>query len=307
MYILYMDRSRRKNNLWDFFYRTDLQPKNFFFFKTLPFLHIGPNVNLVGKGRSRLGVEMPVGIRNLFSMKKKEGFSSSQLTQSFPQTNTKEKDLPSQKKKQKKKKEITAHRKPVLPLKRAPPLPKTKFRGRKREGKKKSRKKKRGNKKRRRKKRRRKKSRGKKEGKKRGVKKKKEKRKRRRKKEIFYEEKKKTKQKKRKEKNQLTASGLIFASGASNFHSLVLSISITPSITAWATCTPRGPNSLARLCVSARRANLPVAKADVKADPFSAAVAPVKMRVGGCGRLVDWRRRGRVAWEKRKAPRLDDF
>jgi hypothetical protein len=37
------------------------------------------------------------------------------------------------------------------------------------------------------------------------------------------------------------------------------------------------------------------------------AVAPVKIRVGGClalESLVVWRRRGRAAWEKMRAPLL---
>ena len=85
------------------------------------------------------------------------------------------------------------------------------------------------------------------------------------------------------EKGQkLTASALIFASSPpSTFHSLVRGISITPSMTACATCTPRGPNSRARLCARARRANFPVAKEAQFAEPLSAAVAEVKIRVGG--------------------------
>lgn len=103
---------------------------------------------------------------------------------------------------------------------------------------------------------------------------------------------------------ELTASGLIFPSGASTFHSLVLGISMIPSMIAWVTCTPLGPNSLDKLCVSERNANFPVEKADVIAEPFIAAVAPVKMSVGGYLRSVDLRRRGSVAWAKWKAPRL---
>ena len=49
-----------------------------------------------------------------------------------------------------------------------------------------------------------------------------------------------------------------------------------------------------------------VAKAAKRALPLTEAVAPVKMRVGGWVDSVDVeaRRRGRVAWEKRKAPLL---
>ena len=49
-----------------------------------------------------------------------------------------------------------------------------------------------------------------------------------------------------------------------------------------------------------------VAKAAKRAEPFTEAVAPVKMRVGGWveGEEVEARRRGRVAWEKLKAPLL---
>ena len=47
---------------------------------------------------------------------------------------------------------------------------------------------------------------------------------------------------------QLTASGLIFASSPRFFvHSFVLSMSMIPSTLTCATCTPFGPNSLARL------------------------------------------------------------
>ena len=52
-------------------------------------------------------------------------------------------------------------------------------------------------------------------------------------------------------------------------------------MTACATCTPCGPNSLARLVDSARKANFPVEKEDIWAFDFTLAVAPVKMRVGG--------------------------
>jgi len=76
-------------------------------------------------------------------------------------------------------------------------------------------------------------------------------------------------------------SGLIFASGASNFHSFVLGISITPSMMAWTTCTPFGPNSRAKDCDRALMANLPVAKLENNAPPLRAAVAEVKINVGG--------------------------
>ena len=48
-----------------------------------------------------------------------------------------------------------------------------------------------------------------------------------------------------------------------------------------------------------------VAKAAKRAEPLTEAVAPVKMREGGCSEVdVEKRRRGRVAWEKRKDPLL---
>lgn len=50
-------------------------------------------------------------------------------------------------------------------------------------------------------------------------------------------------------------------------------------------------------------ANLPVAKEEQRAEPLREAVAPVKMRVGGCfggeEDSRDLRRSGRVDWEKR--------
>lgn len=102
----------------------------------------------------------------------------------------------------------------------------------------------------------------------------------------------------------LTASGSIFPPSPKS-HSFVLGISMTPSITACAICTPFGPNSLARLCAIALRANFIVAKAAKFAEPFTEAVAPVKMRLGGWGEvLVEARRRGRVAWAKLKEPLL---
>ena len=104
---------------------------------------------------------------------------------------------------------------------------------------------------------------------------------------------------------ELTACGLIFASGASNFQSLVLSMSMTPSIIACATCTPFGPNSRASDWAKALIANLPVAKEEHNAEPFMAAVADVKMSVGGYSPEVAWRRSGRQAWAKWNAPLLE--
>jgi hypothetical protein len=49
-----------------------------------------------------------------------------------------------------------------------------------------------------------------------------------------------------------------------------------------------------------------VAKAAKRAELFTEAVAPVNIRVGGLGDvLVEARRRGRMAWEKWKAPLLE--
>ena len=94
------------------------------------------------------------------------------------------------------------------------------------------------------------------------------------------------------------ASGEILPSSPKS-HSLVRGMSITPSMTACATCTPCGPNSLARDWAIARRANFVVAKAAKRAEPLTDAVAPVNIRDGGCGEVLvdDWRR-GRMAWEK---------
>lgn len=48
-----------------------------------------------------------------------------------------------------------------------------------------------------------------------------------------------------------------------------------------------------------------VAKAAKRAEPLTEAVAPVKIKVGGySAEVVEARRRGRVAWEKLKAPLL---
>jgi hypothetical protein len=100
------------------------------------------------------------------------------------------------------------------------------------------------------------------------------------------------------------APGLIFASGASNLYSLVLGMSITPSTITWEMWTPLGPNSLASDCDSDLSAHFPVENDAHCAEPLIDAVAPVNMRVGGYFRSVDLRRRGRTAWEKRKAPVL---
>ena len=47
-----------------------------------------------------------------------------------------------------------------------------------------------------------------------------------------------------------------------------------------------------------------VANEAKSAEPLREAVAPVKIRVGGGERAVEARRRGRVDWEKLKAPLL---
>lgn len=82
-------------------------------------------------------------------------------------------------------------------------------------------------------------------------------------------------------------------------------MSITPSMMACATWTPRGPNSRARLCVNPRTANLPAAKVANRADPRTDAVAPVTISVGGCGEDgTASRRDGSVCCAKLKRPRL---
>jgi len=58
----------------------------------------------------------------------------------------------------------------------------------------------------------------------------------------------------------------------------------------------------------ARSAHFGAAKVDICALALMEAVAPVKISVGGCW-SADWdsacfRRRGRVAWEKKRAPLL---
>lgn len=103
---------------------------------------------------------------------------------------------------------------------------------------------------------------------------------------------------------KLTASGLSFASGCSNFHLFVRGMSITPSTITWETCTPLGPNSLASDCASALRANLPVANAEKVAEPLMLAVAPVKINVGGYSSPIAFNRRGKTACAKRKPPFL---
>src|SRR4028118_1944625 len=55
--------------------------------------------------------------------------------------------------------------------------------------------------------------------------------------------------------------------------SLTLGVSIWPSMTAWATCIPCGPNSRAMLWASARKPNLPTASAEKRAPPRRAAGA----------------------------------
>lgn len=102
----------------------------------------------------------------------------------------------------------------------------------------------------------------------------------------------------------LTAAGSNLPSSPKS-HPLVRGISMTPSTTTWATCTPLGPNSRARLWASARRANLALAKEAQEALPFTDAVAPVKIRDAGCGDDGPVaRRRGSRSWEKWKAPFL---
>lgn len=58
----------------------------------------------------------------------------------------------------------------------------------------------------------------------------------------------------------------------------------------------------------ARSAHFGAANVDICALALMEAVAPVKIRVGGCavgeGDSACFRRRGRVAWEKKRAPLL---
>jgi hypothetical protein len=51
---------------------------------------------------------------------------------------------------------------------------------------------------------------------------------------------------------------------------------------------------------------LPVANEEHSAEPFIAAVADVKMRVGGYSPEVAWSSSGRQAWAKWKAPLLEE-
>lgn len=104
-----------------------------------------------------------------------------------------------------------------------------------------------------------------------------------------------------------TAPGSNFPSSCSLAQSFVRGISITPSIITWETWTPFGPNSRASDWASARRANLPVAKAAKFAEPFTLAVAPVKIRVGGYCSPVDFWRSGRVLLAKLNAPILSSI
>jgi len=69
---------------------------------------------------------------------------------------------------------------------------------------------------------------------------------------------------------------------------------------------PLGPNSLANDCANALMANLPVANDAQLADPFMAAVAEVKIKVGGYSGefLTLSSSSGKTACEKWKAPRL---
>lgn len=100
---------------------------------------------------------------------------------------------------------------------------------------------------------------------------------------------------------------ILASGGMSLSHSFVLGMSITPSMIAWATCTPWGANSRAMDWDRARMAYLAVEKEAMRALDLTEAVAPVKIKVGGY--LVEaseavFRRRGRVDCEKRKAPLL---
>jgi hypothetical protein len=95
-----------------------------------------------------------------------------------------------------------------------------------------------------------------------------------------------------------TPSALSLASGPISFsHSFVRGISMTPSMMAWLTCTPCGPNSRANDWLRALNAHLPVANDAMSAFAFTEAVAPVKMSDGGycdfCSTPL--RRRGSVA------------
>lgn len=70
---------------------------------------------------------------------------------------------------------------------------------------------------------------------------------------------------------------------------------------------PLGPNSLANDCAKALKANFPFANAAEFAEPLRAAVADVKIRVGGYSGepLTASRSKGKTACEKWNAPRLN--
>lgn len=106
---------------------------------------------------------------------------------------------------------------------------------------------------------------------------------------------------------QRTASGSILPSSTPPFTTLSLpqGVSIPPSMTASATCTPFGPNSRASDWARARWANFAAAKVLKRAEPRTEAVAPVTRRVGGWGdEETAERRRGIVFWAKMKKPLL---
>ena len=106
----------------------------------------------------------------------------------------------------------------------------------------------------------------------------------------------------------LTARLEIFASGfpLPTSQSFVFGISITPSTITCETCTPWGPNSRARDWDRARTAHFPVAKEAHIALPLTEAVAPVKIRVGGCADLgTEDRSSGIASREKRYPPLLN--
>lgn len=101
---------------------------------------------------------------------------------------------------------------------------------------------------------------------------------------------------------KLTAAGLIFASGTSFSNALAHGTSITPSMTAYTTCTPFGPNSFASDWLSPRFAKLPAANDAEFGNALTPAEAPVKISVGGRGRLVLASSSGRTACENKNAP-----
>jgi hypothetical protein len=84
-------------------------------------------------------------------------------------------------------------------------------------------------------------------------------------------------------------------------------ISITPSITACATCTPFGANSFAIESDRARKANFEEANVAMSGLALTEAVAPVKISVGGylaSESSACFSRRGKACCENRKAPFL---